>query len=226
MADCPVRKPSVVPFVNSWSAELPDFEDQLVVNFGPEGPKLGYRNERETDRVGRDKVLWGRMAFLPGEGRPEFDSMHPSRQYNTMYWMKCQVCGNPASKNRDGWLFLDWRGPLSPSTWPERSLTAMPPVCDEHAVTAIEECPHLRKTDFVVLRVRTPRLWGYSGTPYKLTAEGWKAHEIDGLLPCGDPGLRGMLATRLYRELRNVTVVSGGLLADCLAGDAGHYDKN
>ncbi len=87
----------------------------------------------------------------------------------------------------------------------------MPPLCEEHARMSIAECPHLRNTEFVVLRVRTPRLWGYSGTPYKLTAEGWTVHERDALLPFGDPQLRGVLATRLYRELRSVTVVSGGV---------------
>ncbi|MGW2404394.1 hypothetical protein ACWCXK_07690 [Streptomyces sp. NPDC001739] len=209
VSECPVRKPSLVPYVASWSAEVPDLEENLMVHFDSEGPKLGYRDERPSDRVGRDQVLWGRMAYLPGVGRPEYDCMHPGRQYNAMHLMKCQVCGRSAPRNANGWLFVDWRRENSPSTWPERSLTSMPPVCEEHTRVAIAECPFLRKTEFVVLRVRTPRLWGYSGTPYMLTAEGWKTHEVDGLLPCGHPGLRGMVATRLYRELRNVTDVSG-----------------
>jgi hypothetical protein len=43
-----------------------------------------------------------------------------------------------------------------------------------------------------------------------LTADGWKTHERDALLPFGDPNLRAVLASRLYRQLRNVTVVEGG----------------
>lgn len=211
MSECPARKPSLVPYVVSWSSELVDFETQLDVKWASDGPKLGYRYERPSDRVGRDEVLWGRMAYVPGVGRPEFDSMHPGRQYVAMYSMKCQICGHPASRNEDGWLFLDWRKHYDPPTWPERSLTGMPPLCEAHARLSIAECPHLRKTEFVVLRVRTPRLWGYSGTPYKLTADGWTVDERDALLPIGDPNLRAVIATRLYRELRNVTVVDGGL---------------
>ncbi|MFD5735135.1 hypothetical protein ACFWIY_20235 [Streptomyces sioyaensis] len=204
----------MVPYVISWSAELAELEEELHVQLGSGGPRLGYRNERPSDRVGRDEVLWGRMAYLPGVGRPAYDCMHPGRQYVAMYSMKCQVCGHPASRNDDGWLFVDWRKPHDPPTWPERSLTGMPPLCEAHARVSIAECPHLRNTEFVVLRVRTPRLWGYSGTPYTLTADGWTVDEHDALLPFGDPSLRAVLASRLYRELRNVTVVGGGSLAD------------
>ncbi|MFF8367438.1 hypothetical protein ACF05W_01175 [Streptomyces lydicus] len=200
-----------MPYVASWSAELADHEDQLVIRWDAKGPKLGYRDERPADRVGRDQVLWGRMAHRPEVGRPQYDCMPPGRQYHAMYAMKCQVCGNQASRNADGWLFLDWRKPYDRATWPERSLSGMPPLCDEHARVSMVECPHLRKAEFVVLRARTPRLWGYSGTPYKLTGEGWAVHERNALLPCGDPLLRAVLATCLYRELRDVTVVSEGL---------------
>ncbi|MFH8567582.1 hypothetical protein [Streptomyces sp. NPDC017993] len=211
MAECPIRKPSMVPYVASWSGEVAGFEDELVVQLGRGEPRLGYRNECPEDRAGSGDVLWGRIEEARGVGRPQFDSMHPGRQYIAMYAMKCQVCGGPASKNKDGWLFLDWRKPQDPPTWPERSLTAMPPLCDAHVRLSMEECPHLRSTEVLVLRVWTPRLWGVSGTPYTLTADGWRTHEHDSLLPFGDPNLRGLLASRLYRELRNVTVVGGGL---------------
>ncbi|MFH8566865.1 hypothetical protein [Streptomyces sp. NPDC017993] len=211
MSEYPVRKPSVVPYVASWSGELAVFENELVVQLARGGPRLGYRNERPSDRSGRDEVLWGRMDKLPGAGRPQYDCMHPARQYIAMYSMKCQICGQSASRNEDGWLFLDWRKPYDPPTWPERSLTAMPPLCETCARVSVAECPHLRNTEIAVLRARTPRLWGFSGTPYTLTADGWKGHEQDALLPCGDRRLRGLLASCLYRELRNVTVVGGGL---------------
>ncbi|MFJ6747986.1 hypothetical protein ACIQNI_07290 [Streptomyces sp. NPDC091266] len=209
--ECPIRKPSVVPYVVLWSGEQAGPEDDLVVQLGSGGPRLGYRNERPEDRAGSDQVLCGRVEQAWGSGRPLYDSLHVGRQYVAMYSMKCQVCGQPASRNKDGWLFLDWRKPHDPPTWPEGSLTGMPPLCEAHARVSIAECPYLRDTEFVVLRVRTPRLWGFSGTPYTLTADGWKTHECDALLPIGDQNLRGLLASRLYRELRNVTVVGGGL---------------
>ena len=168
MSECPIRKPSVVPYVASWSGELAGLEDELVVQLGKGGPRLGYRNEIPEDRTGRGEVLWGRIDDAPGVGRPQYDCLHPGRQYIAMYAMKCQVCGGPASKNKDGWLFLDWRKPHDPPTWPERSLTSMPPLCDAHVGLSMKECPHLRSTEVVVLRVRTPRL-GVSG--YALLAD-------------------------------------------------------
>ncbi|MGD3105522.1 hypothetical protein [Streptomyces sp. YGL11-2] len=200
-----------MPYVVSWSAELAGFEDMLDVKWDSLGPKLGYKDERSSDRVGRDGVLWGRMIYQPGVGRPEYDSMHPGRQYDAMRWMKCQVCGESVSRNEDGWLFLDWRKEHDPPTWPERSVTAMPPLCEVHARVAIAECPHLRNTEFLALRVRAPRIWGYSGAPYMLTSDGWSVGEHDALCPVGDPNLRAVLASRLYRELCNVTVVGRGV---------------
>ncbi|UJB43054.1 hypothetical protein [Streptomyces sp. A1-5] len=211
MPECPPRKPSVVPYVVAWSAEFAELESMLDIRWDSNGPRLGYKDEKPSDRVGRDEVLWGRMTYKPGAGIPLYDYMHPGRQYFAMRWMTCQVCGEPASRNEDGWLFLDWHKQHDPPTWPEGSVTAMPPLCDLHAHVAIAECPHLRNTRFLVLRVRTPRIWGYSGAPYSLTREGWSVGEHDVRCPIGDPNLRAVLGSRLYRELRNITVVSEGI---------------
>jgi hypothetical protein len=121
--------------------------------------------------------------------------------------MLCQVCRQPADRNKQGWLFLDWRSPNSPPTWPERSLTAMPPLCLEHARVSAQQCPHLRRGEFAALRVRKPHLYGVSGTLYRWTATGWHCSEDDHLAPYSSPRQPGMLASRLYRELRGVTVV-------------------
>ncbi len=207
MPECAARKPSVVPYVLSWSDERVVPERALTIKWDAAGPKLGYKDERPSDRVGRDQVLWARMTNQPGAGRPAYDSMHPGRQCYAMRWMKCQVCGEPASRDKDGWLFLDWRKEHDPPTWPEGSVPAMPPLCDVHARTSMAECPHLRSTEFLVLRVRAPRIWGYSGAPYRLTSVGWSVGEHDALCPAGDPSLSAVLGSRLYRELCNVTVV-------------------
>ncbi|MFD9816084.1 hypothetical protein [Streptomyces sp. NPDC059080] len=207
MPECPVRKPSTVPYVATWSEELAGSEAMLDVKWDSVGPKLGYKDERASDRVGRDDVLWARMTYQPGAGRPRFDSMHPGRQYVAMRWMKCQICGDTVPRSKDGWLFVDWRKEYDPPTWPEGSVTAMPPLCAAHARLSIVECPHLRNTDFLLLHVRSPRIWGYSGAPYTLTGDGWTVGERDALRPVDDPSLRAVLASRLYRELRNVTVV-------------------
>ncbi|MBR7677015.1 hypothetical protein [Streptomyces daliensis] len=133
--------------------------------------------------------------------------MHPARQYICMYSMKCQVCKGPASRNRDGWLFFDWRKELDPPTWPEGAVTAMPPLCDAHAKMSRELCPRLGKGHFAELRVKTPRLWGAGGTHYRLTAGGWQTDEADVWAPKGDTSLRALLVSKLIRELRDVTVI-------------------
>ncbi|MFE7425969.1 hypothetical protein [Streptomyces sp. NPDC057545] len=119
----------------------------------------------------------------------------------------CQVCGEPADRNEQGWLFLDWRRPDSPRTWPERSITSMPPLCVEHARVSVRQCPFLRRAEYAVLRVRKPQLYGVSGTLYQLADTGWHTSENDVLSPYSSPRLPGMLASRLHRQLRGVTVV-------------------
>ncbi|WP_055556150.1 hypothetical protein [Streptomyces sp. NBRC 110028] len=170
------------------------------------GPRLGYKVPRETDRDTAG-ALWARMTHSPGTGRPIYDSMHVARQRICMYAMKCQICGNPASRDEDGWLFINWRRPWDPPTWPEGSLTEQPPLCEPHARMAVEQCPHLGRGDYAVLRVRTPRLWGISGTNYQLTTSGWRARESNVMVPYGHVGLNAVLASRMIRELRNVTVI-------------------
>ncbi|MFC8079861.1 hypothetical protein ACFUN8_30525 [Streptomyces sp. NPDC057307] len=121
--------------------------------------------------------------------------------------MLCQVCGDPADRNKQGWLFFDWRREDSPPTWPEKSITSMPPLCAEHARVSAGQCPYLRGNEYAVLRVRKPHLYGVSGTIYRLTADGWCATARDTLSPYSKPRHPGMLASRVHRELCGVTVV-------------------
>ncbi|MGY5137371.1 hypothetical protein ACWGJW_34150 [Streptomyces nigrescens] len=72
---------------------------------------------------------------------------------------------------------------------------------------SVEQCPHLSNADLAVLRVRTPRLRGVSGTAYQLTVDGWQTYETDVMLPYGHQGLKAVLASRTVRELRNVTAI-------------------
>ncbi|MFF3626414.1 hypothetical protein [Streptomyces sp. NPDC002164] len=124
-----------------------------------------------------------------------------------MEGLLCQVCAEPADRNEQGWLFLDWRRLDAPLTWPERSVTSMPPLCAEHARVSVRQCPYLRRAEYAVLRVRKPQLYGVSGTLYQLADTGWHTSENDVLSPYSSPRLPGMLASRLHRQLRGVTVV-------------------
>ncbi|MFI6083145.1 hypothetical protein ACIBBB_19555 [Streptomyces sp. NPDC051217] len=82
----------------------------------------------------------------------------------------------------------------------------MPPLCAEHVQLSLRQCPFLRHTEHAVLRVRKPHLHGVSGTLYRLTDHGWHTSDTDTLTPYGKPQHPGMLASRLHRELRGVTV--------------------
>ncbi|MFF3733950.1 hypothetical protein ACFYXM_27505 [Streptomyces sp. NPDC002476] len=196
--------PLLTPYVASRTTEQPVREAELTIEFAPGGPRLAYRHPRPGDRDHHGN-LWVRMDQST-TGRVQYNRMHVHRQRTCMEHLLCQICGTPADRNKQGWLFLDWRRPDSPPTWPERSLTSMPPLCTEHAHTSLHQCPFLRRTDHAVLRVRKPRLHGVSGTLYQLTDTGWHTSDNDVLAPYAEPRLPGMLASRLHRELHDVTV--------------------
>ncbi|MFK0015732.1 hypothetical protein [Streptomyces sp. NPDC091027] len=198
-----MSRPTVEPFVITYEDEQPGPLSDLTIEFTPT-PRLAYKVMRPVDRDRRG-VLWARVDPGPGDGRPIFDAMNSERQRECMYYMLCQVCAEPASRTQDGYLFLDWRMPQDPPTWPEGSLTNMPPLCVGCARVAVEQCPHAEK--FVQLRVKLPRLWGASGTHYRLTNEGWRSDSSIPWLKYGDERLNAVLATHLVRELCKVTVV-------------------
>ncbi|MFI9585573.1 hypothetical protein ACIHCQ_27855 [Streptomyces sp. NPDC052236] len=190
-------------FVVAYDDERGRPEGNLTIQFTPT-PRLAYRVPLPGDRD-RGGVLWARAERTSRRGRPIYDAMNSERQRECMYDLLCQVCGEPASRNAYGWLFLDWLMPLDPPTWPEGSLTNMPPLCEKDARVAVEECPYSDR--FVPLRVKLPRLWGVSGVHYRLTEDGWQADASIPWLKYGDESLNAVLASQLVRELRKVTVV-------------------
>lgn len=115
----------LTPFVASRSTDQGVSHSELTIGDGANGPQLAYRNMRPEDRD-KHGNLWVRVHDRPG-GRVLYDSMHPLRQRLCMEGMLCQICAGPADRNKDGWLFIDWLREDSPPTWPERSVTAMPP---------------------------------------------------------------------------------------------------
>lgn len=199
--------PLIEPYVVARSTDKGVPESALDIEFRANGqPRLTYKDLRPEDRD-KHGDLWIRTEESADPGRPRFDFLHSARQRRCMEKMLCQVCAGPADRNRDGWLFVDWRNEDSPPTWPERSITYMPPLCVEHAQASVQQCPFLRRDEHVLLRVRRPRLYGVSGTIYTFTANGWRASEEDAISAYTKPRHPGMLAARLHRQLRGVTVV-------------------
>ncbi|MDT3398751.1 hypothetical protein RKE29_19230 [Streptomyces sp. B1866] len=177
----------------------------------PDGAGLAYRDERPQDRD-RHGVLWVRLTEAPGEGRPDFRTMHAARQRRVMLDRLCQVCGGPADRTSQGWLFLLQRpgqDEWSPD-WPEGSLCTKPPVCRACAALAVRHCPHL--TDPVAVRCRKPRVWGVFGgfcTPGpdgRLTPS-----PDDDYLPYGHRHARWFVACQLVLELTRCTQASLGI---------------
>ncbi|WP_330174099.1 hypothetical protein OG875_11305 [Streptomyces sp. NBC_01498] len=198
--------PRATPYVAARSAEQASKLAELTVEFGPKGARLAYTRPRPGDRDSHGN-LWVRMEAPGDPGGVLYDSMHPARQRACMERMLCQVCAEPADRDKDGRLFIDWRREDSPPTWPERSLTAMPPLCAAHVQLSLRQCPFPRRTEHAVLRVRKPLLYGVSGALHRMTEHGWRASDEDVLTPYGKPRHPGMLAARVHRELRGVTVV-------------------
>lgn len=198
--------PLDTPYVAARSTDRGPRKAELTVEFAAKGPRLAYKHTSPEDRDSHSN-LWVRMAEPTEPGRVLYDSMHPNRQRVCMERLLCQICAEPADRDKRGWLFIDWRREDSPPTWPERSITSMPPLCAAHVHVSLIQCPFLRRTEHAVLRVRKPHLYGVSGTLYRLTDAGWHASDNDALFPYNKPRHPGLLASRLHRELRHVTVV-------------------
>ncbi len=205
----PARSPDLVPYVVPWDSEHVGGVSALTTEHHGGYSRLAYKAPRESDRDGAE-VLWTRHTQSRGVGNPKFAAMHSERQFECMYALKCQVCAEPASRNKDGYLFLSWPEDQphpenrSPG-WPEGALTTQPPLCEAHARTAARLCPHA--PHFVALRVGLPKLWGVLGTAYPRTVGGWVIDNTIPELRFGDPRLRHVLASHLVRQLRKVKIV-------------------
>ncbi|WP_433891806.1 hypothetical protein [Streptomyces sp. CA-111067] len=197
-----------VPFAASWSGEHPD-NDQLHVRTDHKGvPGLAFRDERPEDRD-RHGVLWARMSWAPGTGKPQFAQMHPLRQRDAMLLKLCQVCGKPADRTREGWLFLEARGPhtagLPDPGDPYQGFTPKPPVCSGCAILAARMCPHLG--DPIAFRSRKPLIAGVFGGLYLPNRNGrvLALPKDDHLYYGRTNATRWFLASQLITELTKCT---------------------
>jgi hypothetical protein len=190
-----------VPYVASWSAETVTVGQILTVR--PDGSGLCYQSEEAGDRD-RQGVLWTRMTYAPGAGKPDFSSMHPARQREAMQSLLCQVCGGPASRTACGYLFLVPGG--AGQIGDDGVLCTKPPLCEPCAGLAVRHCPHLKNP--VALRVRKPRVWGVIGDQYAPGPRGGLiALPTDGYMPYGHRAGHWFLAAQLVLELERCTRV-------------------
>ena len=149
-----------VPYIAAWSAErgsdIASGELVLRTEVHTGRAWLRYRDEQALDRD-RHGILWHRVAWAPGQGRPLFADVHTTRQRRTMRRALCQVCAGPG----EIWLTpaLLWdahlaeHGPRAP--YP----TNDPPVCRRCAALAARYCPELARGHLNL----APGSWAISG---------------------------------------------------------------
>ncbi|KOG88559.1 hypothetical protein [Streptomyces varsoviensis] len=190
---------------------------------------LCYAPEFANDRDSSG-ALWARRSHNPRDnagqptGEPLYAKVHPSRQRECMYELRCQICcREPASRTSLGYLFLlEQPDDGMRAGWPEGELTRHPPLCLPHAKVSVKRCPPLRR-GHVAVRVKMPRLYGIKGLPFTTH---WDAEQDDvpddndaDIVSYRDPRIRWYLATQLVRRLCGVTVID--LTAERAAAELG-----
>jgi hypothetical protein len=193
---------SMVPYIVCWTSEL-DFPADVIQR--PAGG-IAYADEKLADRD-RDGVLWTRISFSPGRGRPEYTRLHPLRQRRAMWRLLCQVCARPAERTAQGhlWLLTDrWRDDWA--DWPERASNPFPPVCLACARLSVRLCPPLRR-GYIAVRAQS-RPHGVIGVrfhaPYRFGPPEVVVDNGDAIAYT-DPAIRWVQATQLTRTLYDCT---------------------
>lgn len=189
-----------VPYITAWSEET----DPPCVPVELAGRGIGYADETLADRD-RHGVLWLRTLFRPGQGRPVFGKVHPTRQRRAMQRLLCQVCACPADRTEDGvlWLLRDFREDWP--SWPNGMATTEPPICRPCVQLSIRLCPALRKGS-AVIRARSYTLVGVDGLLYRRSDRA--IVPTQGVtVAFEDPAVHWVRAACLARQLHDCEIV-------------------
>ncbi|MFD9472710.1 hypothetical protein [Streptomyces goshikiensis] len=212
--------PALVPYVAAYANELGPREADMCLEVPRNGvPHLAYVEPRPDDRDAHGN-LWARMTrpSASERGHVIFDSMDPLRQRECMEGLLCQVCAEPA-ETKAGTLFIEWERPGEEPKRLDRIATDAPPVCRTCLPLSLRHCPFLPREETVrVLLVRKSVPSGVSGTLYRVSDDltRWIPSERDAYSSFSKPRYPGMLAQRLYRKLRGVSVLDPGNLPSAL----------
>jgi hypothetical protein len=162
-------------------------------------PHLRYRDEHPADRDGHG-VLWHRVAWSPGLGRPAFADVHTARQRRTMTRGLCQIC----ARKGDLWLTpaLLWDAHLAENGHSAPYQTSDPPVCRSCYRLAVRYCPELGRGHVIL----APRNWTITAVRGQIAdPAGGFGHPCTVNLPTAaspdQPALRLMLAKGLVASL-------------------------
>ncbi|MEV0282316.1 hypothetical protein AB0I22_38945 [Streptomyces sp. NPDC050610] len=202
----------VVPYITTRVGEESGARSMLRID-PVEG--LYYADEGPFDRD-PSGALWARRSHNPRDnagqptGVPLYKKVHPSRQRECMYGLRCQICcRQSASRTQDGYLFLlELPDGGTEAGWPEGELTPHPPLCLPHSKVSVGRCPPLRR-GHIAVRVKLPRLYGIWGLPLTTGRNGRPdvAPDDGRAIAYRDPRIRWYLAAQLVRRLCGVTVI-------------------
>lgn len=194
-----------VPYITAWGHEvegMPAVDVRLVVAGTSGVARVSYADETPYDRDAHG-ALWQRYRIARGKGEARFSSVHPGRQRRAMTRRLCQVCGDPADQNEQGWLWLVSAEDSTRITHTGQDIvrTAHPPVCEPCSRIARQYCPHLVKGNALV-RAGTVSDWGVYGI--EVTAQGQHPGTQRAY---SDPASMQILAGQMIVILRNLTVI-------------------
>lgn len=201
-----------VPFITAWEQEVQGAMQGAgnkgamvkMVGTSPDSLlRVSYEDESPYDRDSHG-VLWQRYPLAMYRGAPQFAKVHPARQRRCMVRRLCQVCGNPADVNEDGWLWLVAHQDAARlgAGGERRVRTANPPVCTPCSELARQKCPHLLKGHMLV-RAAAIKDWGVYGL--KATPDGASTgHEV----AYGDPAAVQMIAGQQIVTIHSLTILA------------------
>ncbi|MER5617747.1 hypothetical protein [Streptomyces sp. NPDC002215] len=203
-----------VPYIALTKGEKCLATPDLVV--GRDG-WIEYRQPGPWDRHPHYEVLLARTVGTPS-GRPDGNQLSPHRQFHCQDGLLCQGCAAPAARNPASRPAVLW---VLPATNPDGSPAGftghsdMPPSC---ARCALHRCPVLKERGSRYLWVAecdAVAVWADLYLPPK----GTRATER--LVPLTDERrLSAAVATRLVRDLREVTEADRGQIEELAAAQS------
>ncbi|MEY9861385.1 hypothetical protein ABH935_007026 [Catenulispora sp. GAS73] len=209
-----VYKSMTVAYVTSWDSEAP--EDTTCPNLVLRqhvagGAWLRYTDEApEVDR--QYGVLWTRVPWSPGIGKPQFKQLHALRSRRVMARGQCQICRADASGGNGVWMtpatvFAEYLATRPAGTPFEAS---DPPLCRSCVPIAAAQCAHMATTGYVFL---APRTWQITAVRGAVANPHTLEFTDDQVVPLTSPDpfraadlLRRTLAKALVAELRDFQV--------------------
>lgn len=186
-----------IPWITRWTGEL--VRTPYSISVGREDVRLSYEDGNEN----RDPngLLWKREGLGRG-GSPEYSQVNTYRQRASMRKRLCQVCGSKINERPIRWLMpaeqlnLDEDG---------TAITSSAPTCASCIPLALELCPYLKASDYLILKVLDYEPWGVYGQAVAIDREEGKGRDLRGVyVPYENPPIE-LSAVCAFQEVVRLT---------------------